>query len=74
MGKIILYIIYFLIAVAVYALIRATFTGGITSDTTIGEAAEEVRSGSVHTLKEMKDDASSAINNLREKADSSTQP
>ena len=51
MGKIITYIIYFLVAVAIYVLIRAAFTGSINSNTTIGEAATEVKDGSVQTLK-----------------------
>ena len=68
MGKIITYIIYFLVAVAIYVLIRAAFTGSINSNTTIGEAATEVKDGSVQTLKEIKNDASSAIDNLKNKA------
>ena len=56
MGKIITYIIYFLVAVAIYVLIRAAFTGSINSNTTIGEAATEVKDGSVQTLKEIKND------------------
>ena len=69
MGKIITYIIYFLVAVAIYVLIRAAFTGSINSNTTIGEAATEVKDGSVQTLKEIKNDASSAIDNLKNKAE-----
>ena len=73
MGKIITYIIYFLVAVAIYVLIRA-FTGSINSNTTIGEAATEVKDGSVQTLKEIKNDASSAIDNLKNKAETPQQP
>ena len=74
MGKIITYIIYFLVAVAIYVLIRAAFPGSINSNTTIGEAATEVKDGSVQTLKEIKNDASSAIDNLKNKAETPTQP
>ena len=74
MGKIITYIIYFLVAVAIYVLIRAAFTGRINSNTTIGEAATEVKDGSVQTLKEIKNDASSAIDNLKNKAETPQQP
>lgn len=74
MGKIITYIIYFLVAVAIYVLIRAAFTGNINSNTTIGEAATEVKDGSVQTLKEIKNDASSAIDNLKNKAEKPKQP
>ena len=74
MGKIITYIIYFLVAVAIYVLIRSAFTGSINSNTTIGEAATEVKDGSVQTLKEIKNDASSAIDNLKNKAETSKQP
>ena len=73
MGKIITYIIYFLVAVAIYVLIRAAFTGSINSNT-IGEAATEVKDGSVQTLKEIKNDASSAIDNLKNKAETPKQP
>ena len=72
MGKIITYIIYFLVAVAIYVLIRAAFTGSINSNTTICEAATE--DGSVQTLKEIKNDASSAIDNLKNKAETPKQP
>ena len=65
MGKIITYIIYFLIIVAIYVLIRAAYTGSITSETTIGQAATEVKDESIKTIKEIKNDASSAINNLK---------
>ena len=65
MGKIISYIIYFLVIVAVYVLIRSAFTGTINSETTIGQAATEIKEGSVKTLKEIKNDASSAINDLK---------
>lgn len=74
MGKIITYIIYFLVAVTIYVLIRAAFTGSINSNTTIGEAATEVKDGSVQTLKEIKNDASSAIDNLKNKAETPQQP
>ena len=74
MGKIITYIIYFLDAVAIYVLIRAAYTGSINSNTTIGEAATEVKDGSVQTLKEIKNDASSAIDNLKNKAETPQQP
>ena len=74
MGKIITYIIYFLVAVAIYVLIRAAFTGSINSNTPIGEAATEVKDGSVQTLKEIKNDASSAIDNLKNKAETPKQP
>ncbi|MBO5285176.1 MAG: hypothetical protein J6B00_04790 [Alphaproteobacteria bacterium] len=63
MGKIITYIIYFLIIVAVYVLIRAAYTGSINSDTTIGEAATEVKNGSVETIRDMKNEAMQAIDN-----------
>ncbi len=65
MGKIITYIIYFLVIVAVYVLIRSAYTGSINSETTIGQAATEIKDGSVKTLKEIKNDASSVINDLR---------
>ena len=74
MGKIITYIIYFLVAVALYVLIRAACTGSINSNTTIGEAAPAVKDGSVQTLKEIKNDASSAIDNLKNKAETPKQP
>jgi len=70
MGKIITYIIYFLIAVAIYVLIRAAYTGSINSNTTIGEAATEVQQESLNTLKGLKNDASSAINSLADKQNS----
>lgn len=70
MGKIISYIIYFLIAIAIYVFIRATFTGEINVNTTIGQAANEVKNGSIQTLKDMRNDASTAINDMR-KVDSS---
>ncbi len=69
MGKIITYIIYFLVIVAIYVLIRAAYTGSINSDTTIGEAAEEVKNGSVETIRDMKKEAAAAIDNV---ANSST--
>lgn len=65
MGKIFSYIIYFVIAIAIYVFIRASFTGEINSSTTIGQAATEVKNGSIQTLKDMKNDASTAINDLR---------
>lgn len=68
MGKIISYIIYFLIAIAIYVFIRASFTGEINSNTTIGQAATEVKNGSIQTLTDMKNDASSAINDLKKDA------
>lgn len=43
MGKIFSYIIYFVIAIAIYVFIRASFTGEINSSTTIGQAATEVK-------------------------------
>ncbi|MCM1323630.1 MAG: hypothetical protein NC218_05670 [Acetobacter sp.] len=64
MGKIITYIIYFLVIVAIYVLIRAAYTGSINSDTTIGQAAEEVKNGSVETIRDMKNEATSAIDNI----------
>lgn len=64
MGKIIRYAIYFLIAVAVYVLVRGVFTGSINSNTTIGQAAIDVREGSMQTLENMKNSASSAVNKL----------
>lgn len=64
MGKIITYIIYFLIIVAAYVLIRSAYTGDINSSTTIGEAATEVKEGSIQTIKNLGNDASSAINTL----------
>ena len=69
MGKIITYIIYFLVIVAIYVLIRAAYTGSINSDTPIGEAAEEVKNGSVETIRDMKKEAAAAIDNV---ANSST--
>lgn len=65
MGKIISYIIYFLIAIAIYAFIRASFTGEINSSTTIGEAATDVKNGSIDTLNTMKNDVSSAVNDIK---------
>ncbi len=65
MGKIITYIIYFLVVVAVYVLIRAAYTGSITSNTTIGQAVTEVKDESIKTIKEMKNDASSVINDIK---------
>ncbi len=65
MGKVISYIIYFLIAIVIYAFIRASFTGEINSNTTIGQAATEVKDESIKTLKDMKNDASSAIEDMR---------
>ena len=65
MGKIISYIIYFLIAIAIYVFIRATFTGEININTTIGQAAKEVKNGSIQTLKDMRKDASNAINDIQ---------
>ncbi len=70
MGKIISYIIYILIAIAIYVFIRASFTGEINSDTTIGEAATEVKDGSLQTLTEIKNDASSAINDIKKEVKS----
>lgn len=64
MGKIITYVIYFLVAVAIYVLIRAAYTGSINSDTTIGEAATEVKNGSVETIRDMKNEAAAAIDNM----------
>ena len=64
MGKIVTYIIYFLIAIALYVLIKAAYFGDINSDTTIGQASREVTDGSIKTLKEIKDDASSAIEHI----------
>lgn len=68
MGKIITYIIYFLIIVAAYVLIRSAYTGDINSSTTIGEAATEVKEGSIQTIKNLGNDASSAINTLTNEA------
>lgn len=65
MGKIISYSIYFLIIVAIYVLIRAAYTGNINSNTTIGQAANEVKEDTIQTIKEIKDDASTTINNIR---------
>jgi large-conductance mechanosensitive channel len=70
MGKIITYIIYFLIAVAIFVLIKAAYTGNINSNTTIGEAATEIKDGSVQTIKEIGNDASSAIDNMRNNSQS----
>lgn len=70
MGKIITYIIYFLVAVAIYVLIRAAYTGSINSDTTIGQAATEIKDGSLHTLKELKNDTSSAIHSIMDSSKS----
>lgn len=64
MGKIITYIIYFLVAVAIYVLIHAAYTGSINSDTTIGEAATEVKNGSIETIRDMKNEAANAIDNM----------
>ena len=68
MGRIITYIIYFLVIVAIYVLIRAAYTGSINSDTTIGQATE-VKNGSVETIRDMKNEAAAAIDNM---ANSST--
>ena len=65
MGKIITYLIYFLVIVAVYVLIRSAYPGSKNSETTIGQAATEVKDESIKTIKEIKNDASSAINILR---------
>lgn len=73
MSKIITYIIYFLVAVAIYVLIRAAYTGSINKDTTIGNAATEVKDGSIETLKELKNDTSSAINSLVDKTETPPQ-
>lgn len=70
MGKIITYIIYFLVAVAIFVLIKAAYTGSINSDTTIGQAATEIKDGSVKTIKEIGNDASSAIDNVRNNSQS----
>ena len=64
MGKIVTYIIYFLIAIAIYVLIKAAYFGEITSDTTIGNASKQITTGSIQTIKEIKDDASSTIEHL----------
>lgn len=64
MGKFITYIIYFLVAVAIYVLIRAAYTGSINSNTTIGEAATEVKDGSVATIRNIKNEATTAIDNI----------
>lgn len=64
MGKIITYIIYFLVIIAIYVLIRAAYTGSINSNTTIGEAATEVKNGSIDTIRDMKNEAASAIDNM----------
>ena len=64
MGKIIRYIIYFLLIIAAFVLIRGVFTGSINSNTTIGQAATDVREGSMQTLENMKNSASSAVNKL----------
>ena len=64
MGKIIIYIIYFLNAIAVYVLIRAAFLGDINQNTTLKETAIEVKDGSISTLKEIENDAYSAINTI----------
>lgn len=68
MGRIITYIIYFLIIVAAYVLIRSAYTGSINSDTTIGQAATEVKNESIQTIKGLGNDASSALNNLKNEA------
>lgn len=73
MGKIITYIIYFLVIVAIYVLIRAAYTGSINSDTTIGEAATEVKNGSVETLRDMKNEAANAIDNMSNSSTTSPQ-
>lgn len=72
MGKIITYIIYFLVIVAIYVLIRAAYTGSINSDTTIGEAATEVKNGSVETIRDMKNEAAAAIDNMANPNNSTT--
>ncbi len=74
MGKIITYAIYFIVLIAIYVLIRAAYTGSINSNTTIGEAATEVKNGSIQTLKDLKNDASSAINSLEDKTDAKYHP
>lgn len=73
MGKIITYIIYFLVIVAIYVLIRAAYTGSINSDTTIGEAATEVKNGSVETLRDMKNEAANAIDNMSNSSNAAPQ-
>lgn len=73
MGKIITYIIYFLVIVAIYVLIRAAYTGSINSDTTIGEAATEVKNGSVETLRDMKNEAANAIDNMSNSSNTAPQ-
>lgn len=73
MGKIITYIIYFLVIVAIYVLIRAAYTGSINSDTTIGQAAEKVKNGSVETIRDMKNEAATAIDNMTNSSATSQQ-
>lgn len=72
MGKIITYIIYFLVAVAIYVLIRAAYTGSINSDTTIGQAAEEVKNGSMETIRDIKNEAANTIDNLNNSSTTTT--
>lgn len=74
MGKIFSYIIYFVTAIAIYVFIRASFTGDINSSTTIGQAATEVKDGSIQNLKNMKNDASTAINDLRKESTAQKMP
>lgn len=72
MNKLITYTIYFLVIVAIYVLIRAAYTGNITSNTTIGEVATEVKNGSVETIRDIKNEAMRAIDNAEKINNSST--
>ncbi len=65
MGKIIIYIIYFLVAIAIYVLIRSVYLGDINQNTTLKETAIDIKNGSIETIKEIENDASSAINTIK---------
>lgn len=74
MGKIITYIVYFLVIIAIYVLIRAAFTGTINSDTTIGEATTEVKNGSIETIRDMKNETVQAIDDITKQESSAASP
>ena len=61
MGKIITYIIYFLIAVAIYVLIRAAYNGSINKESTMGEMATQVTNDSAQTIKDMGNAAANIV-------------
>lgn len=61
MAKIITYIIYFLIAVAIYVLIRAAYNGSINQESTMGEMATQVTNDSAQTIKNMGNAAANMV-------------